>query len=127
MNKGIEDFRTLSSDLQHQVKPGEPILFVVDSGIPQALVEYYDPDRNLDRSRMFIFRSVLADCHQLMNHCPAGALDVYSRSSRAWIVMEHNPVIPDEGKHWLSQHFGTISARGYKGSLVLVEARTEGF
>jgi len=42
-------------------------------------------------------------------------------------VMEHDPVIPDNGREWLKQHFDIISARGYKGSLVLAEARAVGF
>jgi len=127
MNKEIEDFRAMSRNLQHQAKPGEPILFVVDSGIPQFLVEYYDPDKNLDRSRMFAFRSLFANCQQVMNHCLVDTRNVDSRSSRVWIVMEHDPVIPDNGREWLKQHFDIISARGYKGSLVLAEARAVGF
>jgi mannosyltransferase len=126
-NKEIEDFRTLSKDLQHQVKPGEPILFVVDSGVPQFIVKFYDPDGNLDRSRMFDFLSVLANCHQHMDQCPAGALDVFSRSSRAWLVTGHDAVISDDARRWLNQHFDIISAKGYKGSVVLAEARTAGF
>jgi 4-amino-4-deoxy-L-arabinose transferase-like glycosyltransferase len=110
-----EDFRSLSAHLQLSVKPGQSILFVADSGLPQFLIEYYDPEMKLAKARKFDIRSILRSCQKHSEECLDAQTAEFKNSERLWIVYAHDTSLPDRQalQHWLDTRFLTISTQSY--------------
>jgi 4-amino-4-deoxy-L-arabinose transferase-like glycosyltransferase len=123
-----EAFRTLSEDLQRSIGADESILFISDSGLPQFLIEYYDPESTLAGFQKLDIQSILGPCKTTVDGC-LNARSEGLKSDRLWIVYAHYRSIRSREavEEWLRTHFTTVSSKGYNSSLRLSEMRAIGF
>ena len=126
-----EDFRSLSVELQRSIRPGQSILFVADSSLPQFLIEYYDPKMKLAAARKMDLRTILRPCHVSPEECLDAHSEDFTHLDRLWIVYAHDGSIPQREavQHWLDTHFVPLSTQSYRvpDLLRLAETKASGF
>jgi hypothetical protein len=126
--KEKENIRSLSLDLQHDISSNDSILFVSDSGIPQFLIEYYDPNNILGTAKKFDLQTILRNRHGSVNDSLSGYAGEFRQSHRLWVIYAHEGSIADhDAIHvWLNKSVNVLSMRTYKGSFHLVETTVSG-